>query len=638
MKLAFSIPLIYLVILTQRSGPSFHVSEHTTGAYSSKEYRILLPTGQKYKGFPLLKPMQTDDPQCERIWYLFNQTFLRDMIRLNDYFQTFLIRKGIKSEKEPLYLLLSGRMGGYPMKGFFLKEGDRVIDKTTSSYVDLPKIGSQFNALNSITQIYPHELAHTFLHDLTRADPVKQESWSSDVHYYSIATDYIKAFNEGFAESFENISRQFEKDTNIQKGIAGDVDRIRNSMIYRTRGFEHDFGWPLRVGYYRMTMLLWYQQLEDFKRYIWTQNGLAKYTCSERKINCPETAILYRNSAVIVDTMHLRTLAQSLATEGVINTFFTRMMESDLKVNYQDRSFYFPFVWDTTTMASPQDYFLPLHNQLLKVIFICHKYLRAVPRGSSPFITFIEGYISEFPNEALTTKEIFHSATGYPYSPFTPPELWLLNRDHSHNALVLAQFGGAKIPFYTINLNTATVDDIRTFRYITRADASRIIHRRDSLGWFRSFDDLKAITGIHDATVSILASNKLNPDIVREFDKEGDLNIVNILRAMLKRLLIVSLILLIPLSLLQYIIFYRQQANIRKVFYMILRNLFKVFMFVLSGLFSFLLPWNPLYLFHAFLLVILGINWIRNRKNPLKLREVFFSSLVIAVIIGFSLI
>jgi hypothetical protein len=158
------------------------------------------------------------------------------------------------------------------------------------------------------------------------------------------------------------------------------------------------------------------------------------------------------------------------------------------------------------------------------------------------------------------------------------------------------------------------------------------------LGWFRSFDDLKAITGIHDATVSILASNKLNPDIVRELDKEGDLNIVSILRAMLKRLLIVSLILLIPLSLLQYIIFYRQQANIRKVFYMILRNLFKVFMFVLSGLFSFLLPWNPLYLFHAFLLVILGINWIRNRKNPLKLREVFFSSLVIAVIIGYSLI
>jgi hypothetical protein len=588
-----------------------------------QELILMKPTGQSYLGVPLLEEVSADNPQRQTLNKLVTNSFIREMIHLNGYIQESLVSRGLSDKKEPMYLLASGRMGGFPMHGFFLKKDGKVYDKREVPYVDLAKVEENYRELGSITQIYPHEVAHTWFMQFSGLNPNEMEEYSSDIHYFSMTTNYFTAFNEGFAESFENISRLQEKDAYIIRGTASHTRSIERYMENRSEGFDRDYRWPLRMGFYRMTMVAWYQALEDYKRYKWALNSIGQYQSLPFSSSGREKSLMYRNACVMADTGSSRNIASCLSTEGVVNSFFTLLMESPAKY------FYPP---DHSPLMSP------VENQLMKEFSVISNYLGPVPHGQSCLQAFISGYIREFPQERKIVLGVFKQATGLGFTETVIPELWVLNKDHHHGVLVMAQYGGCDVPFYTMNLNTAGIDDLMTFKEVSPVEAEQFVIWRDSAGLLKSYEDLDHIPGSLENVAKTMKKAKLDPVEFNNLETGEGLTISGFLVATALHFLWISTILIISVTLIQWFFFYFKKRRFLSVLLLLLRNFFKVILFLAVASGGFLLPYPPLLVFTGFIAVLLMVNLFSTRNNPVKRREVLLSSLLLFVSIGYSLI
>ena len=170
------------------------------------------------------------------------------------------------------------------------------------------------------------------------------------MHYFSVRTDYSTAFNEGFAEHIENVSRIFEKNEAIKKGVFADIEKIKVQSEFAINGFEKDFLYPFRIGYFKMSMPIWYQKYENLKRYEHAINGTAKFLNSTLDLDNIEDQLTIRNAGIRQRKSELRNYVQMLSTEGVISSFFTQLTQSELTDHYLDTTFYKPFLLDTTTI------------------------------------------------------------------------------------------------------------------------------------------------------------------------------------------------------------------------------------------------------------------------------------------------
>jgi hypothetical protein len=584
---------------------------------------LLRPTGQTNMGIPLLEVMPQNDPQVKIIEDLSRQSFISEMIDLNVLVQADLLKRGLISEPEPLYLLSSGRMGGFPMHGFFLKKDGKILDKRNVSYVDLAKVETNYRQLGSITQIYPHELAHILFMQYSGIDPNNVEEYSSDIHYFSMVTNYLTAFNEGFAESFENISRHNEKNPSVIRGVETQARSLEHSLNARSRGFDRDFRWPLRIGFYRLTMVEWYQSLEDYKRYRWAMDAYGRYKALSFSSGDAEKMILYRNACVMPDTASRSNTSECHSKEGVINSFFTMLMESSAR-------FYYP-PDHPGTMS-------PLQNQLMKEFDVMTTCFKNIPPGSSYLRAFIRGYLGKYPAEKQIVSDAYQKATGLPLTEGEIPELWVLNQDHSHNVLVMAQFGGCVIPYYTMNLNTAGVPDLLTFGELSQSECVQFLKWRDSRGGLAGFEELASAPPDLQHISTILKKAKLDPVQFSKMDSEGGLSISGFLISLVLHILKVAFILIFAISVIQWLLFYRKRRDVPAALKLLVKNLFKVLMFLVVAVAVFLLPGPPLLVFSGFTFVIIAFNLISSRKNPGKRREILFSSLSLFLVIGYSLL
>lgn len=619
---------------------STEISARPTSGLTQKNisYQVLEPTGKSHLNLPVLQAISPTDPRWKTIKILFDRTFIKQAVRYNDYVQSILIKDGRIKSAEPAYLLISGRMGGFPMKGFYLNRNGKLLDKSKVPYVELAEIDENYQRLSSITQIYPHELLHVYIEQLAGVNPANVESYSSDIHYFSIITDYFKAFNEGYAESFENVSRFHETNKAVKEGIAYSVEQSSNSLDSRLDGFDRDYRWPLRLGFYRLGMPTWYQQLENYKRYVWAGNGKAIYQAKDYTSCINEKSINYRNACIMPDMGKKRNLAQAISTEGVINTFFTRLMESELKNNYFERDFYLPFIQDTGAFRDPRIELDPVENQVIKEFKVIHTYLSSLAPGASPFIEFIKGYCIAFPGEKSRIEDIFLEVTGSQFPGTTPPELWVLNKDHSHSSWIMAQYGGAMTPYYTFNLNTAGWMDFKTIKGISEEDARKIEAWRDSNGLFDSFDELEKIPGLKTGVSKRLKEAKLIPSMMASLESSEGINITGFLLSTFLRVLLIGSILAGAISGIQFFLFYSGKRPWRKTIIMLIRNLFKSWMFLLIPLLAFAFPNNPFLFFIPFMAIILAINILRTRKNQIKRLELLYSTISISLVVVYSLI
>jgi hypothetical protein len=604
---------------------------------SHPAYAILVPTGESAHGFPVLKYMPQDDPRMKTLDILFKRTFIAEMVRVNQYVRQYLLNKKIISHPEPAYLLISGRQGGFPMKGFYLSDQGKLTDKTAVPFVELAEAEENYQTLSSITQIYPHALAHIFYEQLARVDPANVESYSPDVHYFSLVTDYFKAFNEGYAESFENLSRALEPDSSVRRGIRMSVAKYDRTLPPRISGFNRDFRWPARIGFYRLSMVIWYQQLENYKRYIWAGDGRAKYRSASFSSADLEKALQYRNACVIPDGTSLRNAAQAASTEGVVSSFFTKLRESNLKEHFADRSFYLPFFSDTAALIVPRNRLTPEENQLLKEFYVICKYLGNVAPGRSPLFGFINGYLAEFPDERQTVLRIFRDVTGAEFPGRQPTELWVLNPGHAHHSWIMAQFGGTAVPYYTFNLNTADWMDLATLKGVSPHDARLITAYRDSAGYFSDFYGLQKIRGLEPGTAGRILGSRLTPATLKAVPSEDINMLTGLLRGILSRLLFAALAISVLTGLILYLLYARENTGWKRLSGLWIRTFFKTLLFLVVCLVPFVLQMNPFSIFIPFILLMLAINFFCTRGRPDKRNVVFSSTLLIAAIVCYSL-
>lgn len=634
-KLYFSAFILSFILLLSFYALSKKNPENGNGDHL---YKILVPTGKNHKNLPILKPLAENDPHFAKAKYLFENTFVSESVSLYQFLQQYLVNRGEKKEIEPAYLLLSGRQGGFPMLGFYLEENGKISDKSKTWYVDMASLDKDFATLNSMTQIYPHEMGHVFWGLLMPKAQENYKAFSADIHYFSVTTNYLTAFNEGFAEHFENASRLYEQNERIRKGIEKDTKRISEYLPKRVKGLDRDYRFPLRLGYYRAGLLLWYQRYEDYKRYQWAMNADGFHQNKELNSGNIEKDMLYRNTGLGYDETRFRNIAQLASNEGIINAFFTRLLQNELHKEYLASSFYFPFKESKDTAGLiPQKAFTPLQNYYLKLFTVLHRQMNH-PAGDTSFLQlFVKAWQRQFPEDKKNIEKVYQQVCGKAFSIQPMPEIWLMNEKHKHNRLVMDQYGGNITPFYTLNLNIAGETDLLSFKEITKTEAVAITNFRENHGGFKSISDIKQIPGVSSNTIKTLTHAYELLSKPQKDDEEGGLNIINIFIANGGHMLLLGFLCFIIFWMIFFLLFLRKKYSIRKIIFISIQKFLKFYLLLITGLICFIFSAIPVWLFLAVLAIILITDWLKSRKKPAKLREILFTTIFMGIMIIYSL-
>ena len=471
------------------------ISQYTYSQYDTevRDDRILImqETGEVRGELPVMALVQDTTALYSSVHRSISNSFLDQFLELYRLCQCYLVAEGELQEIEPAYLALTDHQGGYAKQGFILRTPEGEISEPETPYVDITvqSATSDFKGLMSVTQLFPHEMAHVMYRLLSPEDSIANNSRSVDMHYFSIITDYSTAFNEGFAEHMENVARHFEKNDSIRAGIAEDLERIEKSSGHSINGFTRDFIYPFRMGYYKAGMVNWYQKYEDYKRSVYALSGKVRYINKSLRLRNPEDGLTYRNAGVGVEG-EIRNRIQFHATEGAISAFFTAVTLRDHQ----------PVIGSDILSQRICDGGLedldPLQLQFLKYFHVLHRYVVRNNSSTSQLSDFIGGYIESFPEDEADVLRIYRELTGREFTPDMPVSLWLMVKNYPHRLLVLDPFGAIKVPLYTFNLNAAGVEDLLTIRGLDRKEAEAIISHRNTAGYFESYQDLRKITGL----------------------------------------------------------------------------------------------------------------------------------------------
>ena len=600
---------------------------------------LLKPTGKEIKGLPEMQVIDEKSPLYVKAHNLMDSSFIGEIINLYLYSQNFLKNNGLVHHIDPAYLALTKNEGGFGKKGFYLLEDGKSVDKSKTPYVDLIEtvFDNPAGTLMSVTQLYPHELGHVITDMLVKNGGDERSTKNLEMHYFNLITDYGTAFSEGFSEFIENASRLNEENATIKSGIEKDADQLRNILGNHMIGFSRDYSLFWRLNYYRYSMLLWYQQLESLKRYDLAINGKVKYQNHTLRFNNPEKTILYRNAGLGQDTTHMRNLIQGLSTEGVLSAFFTAQLQQDFKDNYASDHFYRLFYYDTTqTTLAGHKLFSPLENQFLKNLYIFHKYVDLNQETPPPLITYLKGYIKEFPAEEEKTISLFSTIFDTIQLNNLPVSLWIDARNVHHSWWVMDQTGVFAMPDYTFNLNTAEVEDLMMIEGMSEEDAIKVIAWRQLNGYFTSFEDVKKITGLSLNGQELLEKNKFDLAHFNNLESPQK-NFMSIIWSGLLWLLIRSLVWFVIIMGILLLMQRIKLVTLKLNFLHILGNLGYWLIFVIAGLGFAVKVHNPLLYMLLFIGIMLLINGLIFRKKRGKMITGMIATLLMGLIVILSL-
>jgi len=605
-----------------------------------KKIVLMQPSGELVNDLPEMLLLADSSDLYKTIMDNIERSFVSDLMELYFLAQSYLYNLGATDGIQPAYLALTENQGGYARKGFYLKRGEVRLNKVNTPYVDITTGAATAGLakLMSFSQLYPHEMAHVMFHMLSPEDSTQSNTYSVDMHFFSLVTDYSTAFNEGFAEHMENLSRLMEANAEIKSGILKDIETIEKTSIQAINGFERDLKYPIRVGYYKASMLNWYQKYEDYKRHVHALNGDIRYKNSTIQTFRVEDQLTYRNSGVKVNMDEFRNMVQVHSTEGVISSFFTYLSTSDLANNYQDISFYKNFIIDSTNLnQSPEKLFTPLQNQFMKYFHVLHNFVVANNSSGSQLDDFIAGYLLSFPADSAELCSIFKKTTGQTYTDVLPPSIWLMVEDYNHRLLTFDPYGAITVPLYTFNLNAAGAEDLQTFKGLSRSDAEKIITYRDRIGFFSDLDQLKSVPGIQSELIEMIVSSALIPDDFEDKlnDFNPELSISSLLVKPLLVLLSKSIIFFICMFVIVHLLLMRKyEPGIRKMSILFIRYLLLWVCIVFSGLFLVFVG-NQAILYGLMLsgILILSHVLIHRKQKEKRIRSLAFTVLMSIVLL-----
>ncbi len=614
---------------------SFSQDEKINLSGIEKNLIVMVPTGVEHQGLQVFKILPQDDPDFLAARKIFEDSFTGYSIVLYDYVQQYLVNEKSLDRKEPAYLALTGHSGCFAVTGFWIRDKGELIDKSETSYIDLNRrmILEGVDKLESITQIFPHEMGHVIQTLLSGEIEDNDLPGSINMHYFSIVSDYRTAFSEGFAEHFENISRDNEKNQDIRNGIESDT-KIDEKILEQFSGhFTRDYSLPFRMDFYRVICPLKYQQIENLKRYKWAENNEAKFLNPGIGRLGNDKYLLYRNTAIKFDSTRLKTFTQASANEGIIATFFYQLVNSECNKHYGDSSFYSLFQSGSLS-GNFAETLPPLTNQYLKIFYVFHKYVKSNYFGSSILQQFIIGYIQEFPQEEGIVRDVFKSATGHDFINDEVPEIWLLAPDFQHSFWIMAQFG-LKSPYYTFDLNAAEVADLMTLKDLKRKDAERIIQYRDSVIYFKNLNDAGRISGLSENAAKIILKSGISKMPEGNLPHPGFKKLLTFPLLHLGRNMLIWFIIFIIGF---YFLYYKNHKRKIASWKFILMKFLNFILLAFWALVCVIISGNPWINFTVFLILILALKLLINRKNPIRRNEALLSGIFIGLIMIYSLI
>ena len=585
------------------------------------EIAILRLTGDTSGTLPHMTVLPDTAALYKSVMGNIHHSFVGEFLETYFIAQTYLINIGELKTLQPAYLALTSNQGGFAKFGFALIQGGQIIEKPHTPYVDITvrQATSPLNRLMSFTQLYPHEMGHVLLHMLSSEDTIYNNTKNIGIHYFSLVTDYSTAFNEGFAEHIENVSRLFEDNDQIKSGILTDVEMIGRSSERYIAGFRRDFVYPVRLGYYKASMLEWYQRFEDYKRYEQAMSGDIRYKNATLPLSNIEDRLTYRNSGVALNRDELRNLVQLHATEGVINSFFTHLTTSDLSRHYLDTSFYLTFLADgRDSSGTPQEWFRPWQNQFIKYFKVFHDHVVLNNSEKSQLADFIDGYIKEFPSEEEGVKRVYKEVFHTEYSNAVPPPLWILVKDHHHRLLVLDPFGSLTVPIYTFDLNAAEKSDLQTIEGISASEAQKIVNYRAAHGFFTDLQQLKQIPDLPTECADKVISSALD---IPYFEKKlvdfaPKLSLATLASGPIKYVFGRASIYFVVIFGFVYFLFLRHRSSsVKHTAGVLIKYMLLWLLFILTGMVAVLFL-HPAYLYVVLLALLLAlISTIVYRKN-----------------------
>lgn len=463
------------------------------------------PDGHSYPVFQAAPQSKLVDS----IRHTLDTTFAQQALRLDRYARNFILAKQreahIAENEEwltsPMYLLMSTEEGGFARFGFWLQDSAGNRRLVLAGYVDLVVR----DGLND--GIFSHELGHLVLKTLTGG---LQDGQSRKMHQSMTVTDYPTAFDEGYAEHFEPLARDFDAPKPETGTVATDFDLFWLSAA----------DGQLRI--------------DGVKRNLFIHRKPVPEGAFDRTEDIYRVFVDAETSTAFLPTT-LKNGQQMMASEGVISTLFYRIVNDDqLRSHYREPSFYRPFLRDDS--RRPEDAITPAENVKLK-LFAAMTELRGIKRDQPPMISLVEHYAKLFPDEAkriygdfiATTwgatvsqqlaSELARAAgdggrgdiTAFRRDNASPlfestiaeatdgrraldanlgSELWIVNSDFKIASAMWVT--DRQLPL-TINLNTATEPELMTIAGVDFAAARKIVTIRDGQGFFHSLDDLQAV-------------------------------------------------------------------------------------------------------------------------------------------------
>jgi len=601
---------------------------------------LMEPTGKKIDGYPEMQILSDTSALYQNVHAIIDSSVVDEILGLYYLAQVYLKNTGKIDHIEPPYLALTENQGGYAKKGFYLMEDGKLIDHTQTSYVDLLQktVLQEPDGLMSFTQLYPHELGHVLYGAIARPDTGDAVHRSVDMHYFPVITDYAIAFNEGFAEHMENISRLYEKNKIIESGIQADIEKIAKHSPRLISGFENDLQYPMRIGFFKASMITWFQQYEDFRRYEHALSGIIKYRNASPYFKDPEDRLSFRNAGLVYSD-EPRNIVQALSTEGLICSFFTRIAQSKLPSRYLPVEFYKPFLEDTSKLDFiPGKQFTPLQNQFMKYYIVMNRHVSKWTGNPSQFIDFFEGYIKEFPGEKGAMLTIFQDVTGQEYTNQLPPRIWMMVKEHDHRVIAIDPYGAVTIPVYTFDLNAAEVEDMVTIPGIDEEDARLVIDYRKQNGFFENIRQIGVIEGLDEEKKNIISASVYDHEYFESLPNP-ELSFNAIVYTPLKWLSLKIILYFIAfIMVLHFLTPERRTYSIRKRLWMIIRYFGLWLLLFLAGLAPIILSFPPLMFVLVSLVVILLMILLIFRKNQIKLQRSMVMTGLMSLVVILSLI
>lgn len=572
---------------------------------------VLKGTDETKDGFHVYELMDDDKVFMD----IYNKSFIKKSVEL--YGEAL---KYSNLENKDIYFAFRENSGSYGRIGFYLKKDGQLYDKTKSPYIELPNWQlKRYNALESITQILPHEMGHV-MQEITTTNNETVNQNVVDMHYSNIQTEYNTAFSEGFGEHFEVISRMYEENNQIKNGIYEDIERTKNSTKSIVDGGSRDFTLPLRLDYYREVSQLWQQKYENLKRHELGLSGDGKYKNLNYDFMDPEKSILYRNMGLYQNKTKMKSLEQSLSTEIVVSNFFIKLI--------------------TTDNAE-------LNQRYSKVFNVFNKYLN---KDSKPkLIEFVNGYIQEYPEEKERLLQIFKDSTGHNFTEECAPEIWCIS-EGEHSNIIFDQFRGVEFPYYVFNINICEKEDLLKLKGISKSDAEGIIAYREKNNGFKNTEEFAHIEGVSVKAIEILTNNTNKEQIekvtstIDESKFENSLS--NMFIANFKHL-ISRTIAWFVIFFITYYLFVMKAACESKMnlFKAAIKKFIKLVFYVLIGFMAVAVSskimignktLNPIMIFITMIFICEGITLLIIRKDKLKVRDSIISTLMILPIIIYS--